>query len=209
MIRIDNISKSEQPSHSFHRGIGRAPEPRREDRPCRAERCRQDHAVPHDHRAGAPDEGQVSVERNDSVGYFSQDVGEMAGRSAVAEVMDGVGPVSEVAAELRTWKPRWSDPDRLDEMDDASSNALWRSAGALRGTRRLRAGEPGARGAGRPELQPGDDGRRRRQAFRRLEDARGACPHPSDAAGRHAARRAEQPSRPRKPDLAGAVPEGL
>jgi hypothetical protein len=28
-----------------------------------------------------------------TIGYFSQDVGEMAGRSAVsAEVMDGVGP---------------------------------------------------------------------------------------------------------------------
>ena len=48
-----------------------------------------------------PDEGQVVVERNVSIGYFSQDVGEMAGRSAVAEVMDGVGPVSEVATELK------------------------------------------------------------------------------------------------------------
>jgi len=32
---------------------------------------------------------------------FSQDVGEMSGRSAVSEVMDGAGPVSSVAAELR------------------------------------------------------------------------------------------------------------
>ena len=47
-----------------------------------------------------PDEGQVSVERGTTIGYFSQDVGEMAGRSAVAEVMDGAGPVSAVAAEL-------------------------------------------------------------------------------------------------------------
>ncbi len=36
----------------------------------------------------APDEGQVSVDRGMTIGYFSQDVGEMAGRSAVAEVMD-------------------------------------------------------------------------------------------------------------------------
>ena len=43
-----------------------------------------------------PDEGQVAVDRGITIGYFSQDVGEMAGRSAVAEVMDGVGPVSEV-----------------------------------------------------------------------------------------------------------------
>jgi ATPase subunit of ABC transporter with duplicated ATPase domains len=64
-----------------------------------------------------PDEGQVSVEKNVSVGYFSQDVGEMAGRSAVAEVMDGVGPVSEVAAELHELESAMVDPDRLDEMD--------------------------------------------------------------------------------------------
>ena len=48
-----------------------------------------------------PDEGQVSLDRGITIGYFSQDVGEMAGRSAVAEVMDGAGPVSVVAAELR------------------------------------------------------------------------------------------------------------
>src|SRR4029077_17562953 len=46
-----------------------------------------------------PDEGQVVVDRGISVGYFSQDVGEMSGRSAVAEVVDGAGPVSIVAAE--------------------------------------------------------------------------------------------------------------
>src|ERR1700709_539724 len=47
-----------------------------------------------------PDEGQVAVDRGVSIGYFSQDVGEMSGRSSVAEVMDGAGPVAEVAAEL-------------------------------------------------------------------------------------------------------------
>src|SRR5208282_4987411 len=44
-----------------------------------------------------PDEGQVAVDRGITIGYFSQDVGEMAGRSAVSEVMDGAGPVSAVA----------------------------------------------------------------------------------------------------------------
>jgi len=39
-----------------------------------------------------PDEGQVAVDRGVTIGYFSQDVGEMAGRSAVSEVMDGAGP---------------------------------------------------------------------------------------------------------------------
>ena len=65
-----------------------------------------------------PDEGQVSVDRGVSIGYFSQDVGEMSGHSAVAEVMNGAGPVSEVAAELKALEVAMADPDRLDEMDE-------------------------------------------------------------------------------------------
>ena len=64
-----------------------------------------------------PDEGQVAVDRGVTIGYFSQDVGEMAGRSAVAEVMDGVGPVSAIGAELKELEAAMSDPDRADEMD--------------------------------------------------------------------------------------------
>ena len=63
------------------------------------------------------DEGQVSTDRGITIGYFSQDVGEMAGRSAVSEVMDGAGPVSAVAAELAELEAAMADPDRLDEMD--------------------------------------------------------------------------------------------
>ena len=65
-----------------------------------------------------PDEGQVGVDRGITIGYFSQDVGEMAGQSAVAEVMDGAGPVSAVAAELRELEAAMADPDRADEMDE-------------------------------------------------------------------------------------------
>ena len=64
-----------------------------------------------------PDEGQVSVERGVSIGYFSQDVGEMSGRSAVAEVMEGAGPVSQVAAELRTLEAAMADPEQADGID--------------------------------------------------------------------------------------------
>ncbi len=64
-----------------------------------------------------PDEGQVAVEKGVTIGYFNQDVGEMEGRSAVAEVMDGAGPVSIVAAELHELESAMVDPDRLDEMD--------------------------------------------------------------------------------------------
>src|ERR1700710_2754413 len=63
-----------------------------------------------------PDEGLVAVDRGVTVGYFSQDVGEMSGRSAVAEVMDGAGPVSEAAGELAALEAAMGDPDRADEM---------------------------------------------------------------------------------------------
>jgi ATPase subunit of ABC transporter with duplicated ATPase domains len=61
-----------------------------------------------------PDEGQVAVDRGITIGYFSQDVGEMSGRSAVSEVMDGAGPVSTVAAELKELEAAMGDPDRAD-----------------------------------------------------------------------------------------------
>ena len=64
-----------------------------------------------------PDEGQVAVDRGVTIGYFSQDVGEMSGRSAVSEVMDGAGPVSAVAAELAELEAAMADPDRADEME--------------------------------------------------------------------------------------------
>ena len=64
-----------------------------------------------------PDEGLVLVDRGVTIGFFSQDVGEMSGRSAVAEVMDGAGAVSEVAAELASLEAALADPDRADELD--------------------------------------------------------------------------------------------
>ena len=65
-----------------------------------------------------PDEGQVGVDRGVTIGYFSQDVGEMSGRSAAAEVMDGAGPVSEVAERLRELEAAMGDPDQADNMDE-------------------------------------------------------------------------------------------
>ncbi|MDI5925313.1 ABC-F family ATP-binding cassette domain-containing protein [Rhizobium leguminosarum] len=65
-----------------------------------------------------PDEGQVSVERGVTIGYFNQDVGEMAGHSAVAEVMNGAGPVSFVAGELRDLEAAMADPEQADNMEE-------------------------------------------------------------------------------------------
>jgi ATPase subunit of ABC transporter with duplicated ATPase domains len=68
-------------------------------------------------REEAPDEGQVSIDRGVTVGHFSQDVGEMSGRTAVAETMDGAGPVSKVAAELHELEHALADPERADQME--------------------------------------------------------------------------------------------
>ena len=70
------------------------------------------------HGQEAPDEGQVSVDRGVTIGYFSQDVGEMAGRTVVAEVMEGAGPVSALMAEMAELEAAMGDPDRADDMDD-------------------------------------------------------------------------------------------
>jgi ATPase subunit of ABC transporter with duplicated ATPase domains len=48
-----------------------------------------------------PDEGQIVVDRGVSIGFFSQDAGEMSGRSAVSEVMDGAGAVSTISGRVK------------------------------------------------------------------------------------------------------------
>ncbi|GAN87298.1 ATP-binding cassette domain-containing protein [Komagataeibacter intermedius] len=64
-----------------------------------------------------PDEGNILIDRGATIGFFSQDVGEMSDRSAVAEVMDGAGAVSEVAAELAVLEAALADPGQMDQLD--------------------------------------------------------------------------------------------
>jgi ATPase subunit of ABC transporter with duplicated ATPase domains len=64
-----------------------------------------------------PDDGQVTIETGMTIGYFSQDVGEMSGQSAVAAVMDGVGPASALAAEMAQLEAAMVDPDQAANMD--------------------------------------------------------------------------------------------
>ncbi len=64
-----------------------------------------------------PDGGQVSIDRDVTVGYFSQDVGEMRGRSVVEETMAGAGAVSEAAHEVHELEHAMGDPERIDELD--------------------------------------------------------------------------------------------
>jgi ATPase subunit of ABC transporter with duplicated ATPase domains len=64
-----------------------------------------------------PDEGSVAVERSVTIGYFDQDVGEMAGRTVVAETMAGAGEVAELAAELAALEAGMADPEQADRLD--------------------------------------------------------------------------------------------
>jgi len=64
-----------------------------------------------------PDDGQVTIDPGMTIGYFSQDVGEMSGMSAVTAVMDGVGPVSALAIEMAALEAAMVDPDQAGDMD--------------------------------------------------------------------------------------------
>ncbi len=64
-----------------------------------------------------PDGGSVAIDRGITIGYFSQDVGEMKGRSVIAETMAGAGEVSEALRELRELEHAMADPDRFDEIE--------------------------------------------------------------------------------------------
>ena len=64
-----------------------------------------------------PDGGQVHVDRGVTIGHFSQEVGEMRGRSVLAETMAGAGEVSTYGTELHELEHAMADPSRADELD--------------------------------------------------------------------------------------------
>jgi len=64
-----------------------------------------------------PDDGQISIDRGMTVGYFSQDIGEMKGKTVVEATLDGAGPVSDAARTLHELEHALADPARADEMD--------------------------------------------------------------------------------------------
>ena len=64
-----------------------------------------------------PDEGEVSVPRKLSVGYFRQDVEEMSGRSVLDEAIAGSGRLGALHHELEHLQNAMSDPEKADDMD--------------------------------------------------------------------------------------------
>ena len=63
------------------------------------------------------DEGEVSLPKKLTVGYFRQDVEEMSGRSVLDEAIAGSGRLGELHHELEYLQQAMSDPEQADKMD--------------------------------------------------------------------------------------------
>ncbi|HET9220038.1 MAG TPA: ABC-F family ATP-binding cassette domain-containing protein [Terriglobia bacterium] len=63
-----------------------------------------------------PDDGDVSVPRRSTVGYFRQDVEEMSGRSVLDEAIAGSGRVGELHHELESLQQAMADPSCANDM---------------------------------------------------------------------------------------------
>src|SRR6201747_1331193 len=64
-----------------------------------------------------PDDGEVSVPRKLTVGYFRQDVEEMSGRSVLDEAIAGSGRAGDLHHELESLQHAMEDPAQADDMD--------------------------------------------------------------------------------------------
>jgi ATPase subunit of ABC transporter with duplicated ATPase domains len=64
-----------------------------------------------------PDDGEVSIPRRLTIGYFRQDVEEMSGRSVLDEAIAGSGRVGELHHELESLQHAMANPERVKEMD--------------------------------------------------------------------------------------------
>jgi ATPase subunit of ABC transporter with duplicated ATPase domains len=65
----------------------------------------------------SPDEGEVTVPRRLTIGYFRQDVEEMRGRSVLDEAIAGSGRVGDLHHELESLQKALEDPAQADNMD--------------------------------------------------------------------------------------------
>src|SRR6266550_8687046 len=63
------------------------------------------------------DDGDVSVPKKLTIGYFRQDVEEMSGRSVIDEAILGSGRVGDLHHELDALQHDMSDPAKAGDMD--------------------------------------------------------------------------------------------
>src|SRR4026208_1314025 len=66
----------------------------------------------------SPDDGDVTVPRQLTIGYFRQDVEEMSGRSVLDEAIAGSGRVGDLHHESEARQHPMSDPAQAERMDD-------------------------------------------------------------------------------------------
>jgi ATPase subunit of ABC transporter with duplicated ATPase domains len=64
-----------------------------------------------------PDEGEISIPKKLTVGYFRQDVEESSGRSVLDEAILGSGRAGDLHHELERLHQAMSDPEQADRMD--------------------------------------------------------------------------------------------
>src|SRR6185295_14956356 len=65
----------------------------------------------------SPDDGDVTMPKKLTVGYFRQDIEEMAGRSVLDEAIAGSGRLGALHHELEELQHALSDPEQAGEMD--------------------------------------------------------------------------------------------
>ena len=65
-----------------------------------------------------PDKGDISCAKKTVIGYFSQDVGEMAGHSVLDEVMAAAGPIVELGRQMREMEAAMAEPMADDQLAD-------------------------------------------------------------------------------------------
>jgi ATPase subunit of ABC transporter with duplicated ATPase domains len=65
----------------------------------------------------SPDDGEVSVPKKLTIGYFRQDVDEMHGRSVLDEAIAGSGRIGDLHHELEALQQAMEDPERAGELD--------------------------------------------------------------------------------------------
>lgn len=70
------------------------------------------------------DSGEVNIAEKILIGYFSQDVGEMKGRSALEEVKSGAGRVSTLAHEIAVLEKKLQDSAENPISDDEMASIL-------------------------------------------------------------------------------------
>ena len=73
-----------------------------------------------------PDKGDIACSKKTVIGYFSQDVGEMSGRTVLEEVMSAAGDIMELGQRMRVMEAQMAEP-----MEDDALAALLEEYGTI------------------------------------------------------------------------------